>query len=359
MNGVVKSRVGYRWLWAALTVLAFTLAVGFNTRQTYAGNADIRDEAGVLNSSAQSNLRSHVATLPFNVRIVTISSNDTQTRAGNEMNSLGSGLVLVVSPNGHVTTVQSRNIGLDRTQEDNIRNSANNNFKSSDWLGGFNTMLTQAGQVVVMPSTRSGSSSVPNPNNASRSSSGGGGFPIFGCLIIGLIALVAFSVFGFGRRRAVNNNYNNNPGPGYGAGGPGYGPGYGSGYGPGYGGGYGPGYNQGGGGMGALGGGAIGAGLGGVVGYELGKNAGRNEAGYNQGGGYVGNAGGGNYDNGAYTDPGASTGSWGDSSGNSSGGWDSGSSGSSSGSFDTGGSSDWGGGGGDSGGGGGGDSGSW
>ncbi len=348
---VAKKKTAGRWIGAGLMGLVLMLVFSLNIAPIYAGNVNIKDEAGVLGGNAGNTLRSQASSLPFNTVLITSNnvSNTSQvdSRLTSEISSLGTGLVLLVSPNGRVTGVRSRNIGLTTSQEDSIRTAANSFFQQSNWSGGFGAMLSQAGQLASVSVNRA-----PNNNTApiTNNRSSGGGFPIFGCLIIGLIALVAFSVFGMGRRRSMNNNMGG--GPGYNAG-PGYGQGYGAGpgYGPGYGSGYGPGYGGGGGGMGALGGGAIGAGLGGVVGYELGKDAGRRDEDRNLGGGYN-NAGG--YSNGGNSnnDPGSSIGGWGNDGGGSSGGFDSGSG--SSGSYDAGGGgSDFGGGGG------GGSDGSW
>ena len=364
MGELTRTRVGKFWLWAGLTVLALTLALSLNVRQSYAGSVDIKDDANVLSASDKSELQSRGSSLPFNVRLFTSatigSADQLASQVQSYSSSLGSGLVIGVGTKIGSTKIKGQNISVNDGEATQIAQTANNSFKQGNWRAGFDAMLDQARQLGTAPISSGSNSGVRpvNPVPATRSS--GGGFPVWGCLIIGLIALVAFSVFGFGRRRSVNNNYNNgNVGPGYGGNvGPGYGgnvgPGYGGGYGPGYNqGGYGPGYNQGGGGMGALGGGAIGAGLGGLVGYELGKNEGRNQAGY---GNNAGNVGGGYVDNGSgfsSNDSGTGGSDWGANSGGNSGGSDWGSS-SSSGSFDAGGGGDWGGGGGDSGGGGGG-----
>ncbi len=322
------------WLVAGAAMLLLSLFIGLGAKSVFAGSVDIRDDANVLNNDDKNELRNRVSSLPYNVRIITtnsVNSSNFQTQVQNEVKSLGKGLVLMVSPGQRLTGVAGSGIGITPTEETDIRTSANSSFASANWRGGLDAMIDRSRSLANVSST---------PVSSSRSSNGGG-FPFIGCLIIGVVALVALSIFGFGRRRQVNNNYAQ---PGYGQ--PGYGPGYGQ---PGYGQ---PGYGGGGGGMGALGGGAIGAGLGGLVGYELGKNAGRNEGGYGGGGNYAnpGNA----------PDDSASVGGWDTGGGGSSGGWgnDSGGGSGSSGSFDAGGGGDWGGGGGDSGGGGG-DSGSW
>jgi hypothetical protein len=340
MSNVWSSGRQKFWLWAGAALLLVSMLVGLGARSAFAGSVTIKDDANILSSSDENALRSDVSSLGYNVIFVTTAGNPNQltNRAASEINSVGSrGVVLALDTAGQ-TAVQSRGLNLSPSQESSIAQAARSNFQSRNWRSGFESMLNATNQYARVSS---GSASTSTSNRSS-----GGGFPFFGCLVIGLIALVAISFFGFGRRRTINNTMMGR-GPNYG---PGYGPNYGPGYG-GYGPGYGPGYNQG--GIGPLGGGAIGAGLGGLVGYELGKEAGRHE------GGYYNNPGSFGGDNSSWSgnDNVVGTDSWGSSGGSDSWGSSGGSSdwGGGGGSLDAGGGGDWGGGG-DSGGGGGSDS---
>ena len=358
MSSIISRKLLYRKLGLMVGSLALLLSLllSLGVQTSFAGAVEFKDDANILSSSDRSSLQSKAGSLPFTVRFYTSNAFTDKTQFINSVNSNAptTGVIYGISPKLGTTQVVTRgNTGISDSERDSIATSATSSFASGNYKAGLDSMLDRTRSLAS-----SGSSSSSSTSTASRSS--GGGFPIFGCLIIGIIALVAFSVFGAGRRRAMNNN--NNPG-GYGPGaGPGfgannnYGQGYGPGYGPGYGQqgygqpGYGPGYGQQGGGMGPLGGGIIGAGLGGLAGYELGRQSGHNDAGYNQGnnqGGFIG---------GNDSSSGTSGADWGNSSGSGSDWGSSGSGGSdsgSSGSFDAGGGGDWGGGGGDSGGGGG------
>ncbi len=360
MSSIISRNLPYRklGLMVGSFALLLSLLLSLGVQTSFAGAVEFKDDANILSSSDQSSLQSKAGSLPFTVRFYTSNAFTDKTQFINSVNSNApaTGIIYGISPKLGTTQVVTRgNTGISDSERDSIATSATSSFASGNYKAGLDSMLDRTRSLAS-----SGSSSSSSTSTASRSS--GGGFPIFGCLIIGIIALVAFSVFGAGRRRAMNNN--NNPG-GYGPGaGPGFGANnnYGPGYGPGYGQqgygqpGYGPGYGQQGGGMGPLGGGIIGAGLGGLAGYELGRQSGHNDIGYNQGnnqGGFVG---------GNDSSSGTSGADWGNSSGSGSDWGSSGSGGSdvgSSGSFDAGGGGDWGGGGGGDSGGGGGSGDSW
>lgn len=325
-------------------VLLLGLFVGLSVRTTYANTVDIKDDANVLSSSDETNLRNQASSLPFNVRILTTNSYSDKNSFTSyvDSNAPSNGVIFAVSPNLKTARVAAtNNIGITSSEDTSIANTGTSAFSSSNWASGLSSMLNASRGYA---NVSSGSTSSSGSYSTSRSSSSG--FPFLGCLVVGIIALVAISIFGAGRRRAMNNTgYGRGgygPGPGYNNN---YGPGYGPNYGPGYGGGYG--YGNQGGGIGPLGGGAIGAGLGGLAGYEIGKEVGRNEAGgYNNNGGFFGGNSGGSSDWGNSGGVTGGSADWGGGSGSDSG-FGSG------GSVDFGGGGDWGGGGGDSGGGGG------
>ena len=369
MSEVIKRKSARPWLRLGALSLLMALLISISAQVSFAGSVTIHDDANILNSSARNTLTSQGSSLPYNVAILTNSSYNSNTTFDNQVNSFISsfnGLVIAVSPSLHHTyVVASSNLGISSSQDTSLSAAGNSFFQQSNWQGGISAILNQARSYGnVSTGSTSNSGSFPSTTTSNSSTRSSGGFPIWGCLIIGIIAFVAFSVFGAGRRNNANNNrggnYSNN-----------FVPGNGNGYGPGYNGGYNNGgYNNGGGGgIGPLGGGVIGAGLGGVAGYEIGKNVGENE--HNNNSGFFGgnnNNNGSNWGNdnsgGGFTAGGSD---WGNNSGNSggnSGGGGGGSDwGSSGGSFGSGGGGDWGGGGGgggggDSGGGGGGGS-SW
>lgn len=355
------------WRLMASLAIVLSLFVALSS-SAWAGNVTIQDDANLINSSDESSLQNKAKSFNYNVTIYTSNAFNSVNDFTNEVNNRlsrtsGNTIIIGVSGNLKNTRIAAKGISVDSPEATQISQAANSFFQAGNYGAGINAMLDRTNQLARVGTTSSGSSS--NGTRSTSNSSSGGGFPFLGCIVIGIIALVAMSIFGAGRRRAVRNDYHNNPaggpgygGPGYGAGpgpgGPGYGnPGYGN---PGYNnnggynnnnggynnGGYNNGgYNNGGGsGLGAgLAGGAIGAVGGGLIGYELGRQSGNNNDVGSGGGSFNSGAGG-------SSDAGSGGSDWGSSASSSDGGGST---------FDAGGGGDWGGSsssGGDSGGGG-------
>jgi hypothetical protein len=341
--------------WAAIP-LALLLALVMSTGLAFAGSVKYDDQANLLSSSDRTAIQNAASRVNWNIYVWTTTSYTNQNQFADAVRSRSTdqnGVVIGINKgsSGGFTYVApgSSKIGLTSTEASQAADAGDASFKQGQWGAGVSAIISRIGALSGAPSSSGSSSSQPVSN------SGGSGFGAIACLVIGLIVLVAGSMFFFRRRGNVGpSTMVQQPGPNYGPGygpGPGYAPG--PGYGPNYGPGYGPGY--GGGGGSGLGAGLGGAALGGLVGYELGKNAGENNAhggNYVPGGGSTWDAGnsGDTAGGGSTWDAGNSGGSdWGSSGGGSD--WGGNASG---GSFDVGGGGgDWGGGGGDSGGGGG------
>jgi hypothetical protein len=190
-------------------VLLFGLFLGLGAQTSFAGTVQIKDNANILSSSDESNLTNSGSSLPFNVRIYTTSSDTTESSFQNDVrsNAPSPGIIYGISANLGKTFVVANNIGVDSSEATSIANTSGSYFKNRDFAGGINAMFNQTRSYASSGSTGSSSSPV-------RTTSSGGGFPFLGCLIIGIIALVAISIFGAGRRRAMSNVTNVQPGYG-------------------------------------------------------------------------------------------------------------------------------------------------
>lgn len=229
---------------AAAVVATMTLAASAS-----AGALQVRDEAHVLSAESTSRLRSLVASIPFDARLVlTTEYPDAQDLAryvGSLVKEPNLVVVGVDPQHHHVQVHYGAGSHIPRSEWPAINRAGNDAFRRGDWEAGA-TAIFRAAANAVAPNASDAA-----PAEAARPSLIGPGTLLL--IVAGAIGLAVF----FARRRSQSASM----GGGYGAPpyqGPGYGP-------------------QPGGGMGPLGGGLIGAGLGGLAGYELGKLEGERE----------------------------------------------------------------------------------
>ncbi len=235
-------------------LVAALLALGFPHR-AFAGTLRIRDDAHVLAGADAEQLRSEIASAPFDARLVVTSDyaevDDLSHYVGSLVDEPNTVVVGVDPRHRHVQVHFGRGSGIARTDWAAIETAGNDEFRQGQWAGGAGAIFRAASHAVT------DAPALPREQPAAAPSRVGS--MIFWVLLIGG-GIAAFSLFA--RRRS-----------GYGLGGSGYGGGpYAGGpYGGGPYGGPSPG------GMGPVGGGILGAGLGGVAGYELGKLEGERE----------------------------------------------------------------------------------
>jgi hypothetical protein len=240
----------------ALVTLAFAAALAWQ-RPAFAGTLQIRDEAHVLAPAGVEQLRSTVASAPFDARLVFTTdyadAQDLSRFVGSLVDEPNMVTVGVDPRHRHVQVHFGRGVGIARAEWPAIETAGNGAFREGNWGDGAAAVFRAASRSVT--------------GNPATTPAGGHSPGVASVLLVLLvIGGVAAAVSLLARRRFMDGRPG---GPGYG--GPGYGgPGYG-GYGGGPYGGPPPG------GMGPLGGGLIGAGLGGLAGYELGKIEGERE----------------------------------------------------------------------------------
>jgi hypothetical protein len=269
---------------AAALLAAMTLAASAS-----AGALQVRDEAHVLSAESTSRLRSLVASMPFDARLVVTNeyadAQDLARYVGSLVNERNLVAVGVDPQHHHVQIHYGTGSQIPRSEWPAIDRAGNDAFRRGDWEAGVAAIFRLASASAanaVGPNARDAA-----PVEAARTSLIGPGTLLL--IVAGAIGLAVF----FARRRSQYGSM----GGGYGA--PPYrGPGYGQ---------------QPGGGMGPLGGGLIGAGLGGLAGYELGKLEGERE-GHDRG--QVADVGGSDVDRGGGGfDAGGGGSSWGDDGG--------------------------------------------
>lgn len=228
---------------AALLALAFP-------RYASAGALRIRDDAHVLAGAEAEQLRSDIASAPFDARLVVTSDyaevDDLSHYVGSLVDAPNVVAVGIDPRHRHVQVHFGRGSGIARADWAAIETAGNDDFRQGHWAAGAGAIFRTASHAV-------GDAPATPREQPAAAPSRVGSILLWTLLIGGGIAAFSF----FARRRS-----------GYGVGGPGYGGGPygGSPYG-----GPSPG------GMGPVGGGIVGAGLGGLAGYELGKLEGERE----------------------------------------------------------------------------------
>jgi hypothetical protein len=237
---------------------ALFLAAATIVRPAIAGTLHVRDAAHVLSPDAVAQLRSVVASAPFDGRLVFTSEFSGAEELDRYTSSITEPAMVVVAvdPLHHQVRVHfGTRSRIAQSSYGAIERAGNDAFRHADWEGGAAAIFRAAAKSVGVEEGAPVGGTPPVASGSSFFSPG-----LFLVLVVGAVAVAIY----FARRRAAYDAPYGPiaPSPGYGPG-PFTGPGYTAGP------------TQG--GLGPVGGGLIGAGLGGLAGYELGKLEGERE----------------------------------------------------------------------------------